>query len=95
MLGLLTHLAVLRTAQPSASEGQVSDPRPAEDDDQDNAALTVLAAARQADEAYRREHCTGITRDALRRELRVSTEKASAVLRILRDTSQRAERPDQ
>jgi hypothetical protein len=80
VLGLLTHLAVLRTA--NDPDGQ-----PGEDEVQDHEDA-VLAVARQADEAYRHEHGSGITRDALRRELRVSTEKASAVLKVLRDMSQ-------
>ncbi len=45
----------------------------------------VLAAAQAADRAYRAAHDgRPITRDALRRELRVSAQRASAVLRQLR-----------
>jgi hypothetical protein len=88
VLGLLTHLAVLRTASAGNSQDGRQDGRPAADDDQDNSEPPILAVARSADDAYRREHGTAITRDALRRELRVSTEKASAVLKLLRETHQ-------
>jgi hypothetical protein len=81
VLGLLSHLAVLR-GQNGQDEASPDSAEP--DDRQDNPALAILAAARRADEAYRREHGTDITRDALRRELRTSTAKASALLRELR-----------
>lgn len=79
VLGLLSHLAVLRA-------GHAEDACPEQDETQDGEE-DILIAARQADEAYRHEHGSGITRDALRRELRVSTEKASATLKQLRQAN--------
>jgi hypothetical protein len=84
VLGLLTHLAVLRAGHADGAR-----PEPDEAQDQEDGALV---AARRADEAYRRSHGSGITRDALRRELRTSTERASALLRQIREESKQ-ERP--
>jgi Protein of unknown function (DUF2637) len=92
VLGLLSHLAVLRT------HDAVPEPVPAvvpSTDEQDEARTQygtvdeLLAAARAADAAYRDEHSgKPITRDALRVALRIGGRRASDVLRQLRATPQ-------
>lgn len=93
VLGLLSHLAVLRThdAVPVPEPASAAVPGT---DDQDartpyDSADELLAAARAADAAYRNEHGgKPITRDALRVALRIGGRRASDVLRQLRATSQ-------
>ncbi|MBX7268825.1 DUF2637 domain-containing protein [Micromonospora sp. Llam7] len=126
VLGLLSHLAVLRGQEepvpvsparpgepeqlpppaipvPSATPA-AEQPRPVEDDHQDaakdesgptgrpqaeavppNEEDRQLAAAQAADNAYRAAHGRPITRDELRKVLRVSTERATALLRELKE----------
>jgi hypothetical protein len=85
VLGLLSHLAVLRGQD---DEGETP-PRGTEPDErQDDAAPDgddrLLEAARTADAVYRAEHGKPITRDELRKQLHVSTERASTLLRQLK-----------
>ncbi|MEU9685345.1 DUF2637 domain-containing protein [Amycolatopsis japonica] len=88
VLGLLSHLAVLRGQD---GEDDMSSRRPDEDEHQNDRTAVdednlLLAAARAADAAHRTEHGKAITRDELRRVLHVSTERASVILRKLRET---------
>jgi hypothetical protein len=126
VLGLLSHLAVLRsqddaeaavpprpaeatnTPQPGTPPSAVAASlRPPEDGGQDDNEATfelpqaepsstltepntedkLLRAARAADAAYRAEHGKPITRDELRRVLRVSTEKATVLRRQLKEST--------
>jgi hypothetical protein len=88
VLGLLSHLAVLRgqddedEARPPSTELH----EPHDEAKQDGAADgdQLLEAARAADATYRAEHGKTITRDELRRTLRVSTERATVLLRHLK-----------
>ena len=91
VLGLLSHLAVLRgqdeedgalpgRPREDESEDERQDDRPAIDED-----AQLLETARAADEAHRTEHGKAITRDELRKVLHVSTERTSLILRKLRD----------
>lgn len=118
ILGLISHLAVLRTQQDTAPEDEpstvlspvltavtdtpmpeatqekssgldrprptpkrrVAKPRRASTDD-------LLNAARAADAAHHAAHGRGITRDALRQELRIGGERATLLLRQLRATA--------
>lgn len=52
----------------------------------------LLAAARTADTAHRERHGKPITRDQLRRELRVGGQRATEVLRRLREEAVKADR---
>lgn len=91
VLGLLSHLAVLRTHDAVP----VPEPAPAAvpgTDEQDEArtpygtADELLAAARAADAAYRDENNgKPITRDELRAALRISAQRATALRRYLRE----------
>jgi hypothetical protein len=87
VLGLVSHLAVLRgqvepgsvrpeggSPVPAASLG----PAPVRTEDE------LLAAARAADQAHRARHGRAISRDALRQELRIGGQRASALVRQLR-----------
>lgn len=88
VLGLLSHLAVLR-GQAEASRLQAAE----DDQGESGSELTttapadeLLAQARAADAAHQAQHGKPITRDQLRKTLRVSTERASHILRELRNT---------
>jgi hypothetical protein len=52
-------------------------------DDKDH----LLAAARAADAAHRARHGKPITRDELRKALRVSTERATSLLRAIKEST--------
>jgi hypothetical protein len=87
VLGLLSHLAVLRDQD---SEDRAPPGRPDEDEHQDDCITAdedgrLLEAARAADAAHRAHHGKAITRDELRKVLHVSTERTSLILRKLRD----------
>ncbi|MEV4056805.1 DUF2637 domain-containing protein [Amycolatopsis sp. NPDC049688] len=89
VLGLLSHLAVLRGQ--NAEDAALTD-RPDEDQRQDDGTMVdedarLLEAARAADAAHRAEHGKAITRDELRKVLHVSTERTSHILRLLRQNS--------
>jgi hypothetical protein len=99
VLGLVSHLAVLRSQVGSAPLGDaVRTPSPRTEPAEAPEVVTppdegarrladeqLLEAARTADAAWRAEHDgRAINRDALRRALRVSGQRASVVLRELR-----------
>lgn len=88
VLGLLSHLAVLR-GQVDAVPVPVNEANQDEPEDgshgEDDAADELLGAARAADAAHRVEHGKPITRDELRKVLRVSTERATVLLRGLKE----------
>ncbi|OHV61417.1 hypothetical protein BCD48_39690 [Pseudofrankia sp. BMG5.36] len=95
MLGLLSHLAVLHGQDgPDVGTAAVlevgSGPEAGSDEDAAGAEAEtaedgLLAAARAADAEYRASHDgRPITRDALRRALGISTERAGEVLRAVR-----------
>lgn len=85
-LGLVTHMAVLRTHVGPSGPGDAlsatgdSGGRPQYRDEDE-----LLAAARVADAAYRAEHDgQRITRDELRKALRISGQRATELARKLR-----------
>jgi hypothetical protein len=87
VLGLLSHLAVLRSQNGAVpvsviqdEQGELEDGPRGADGDEDE----LLLQARELAAAYRAEHGRPITRDELRKELRVSTERTSRILRELR-----------
>lgn len=87
VLGLLSHLAVLRSQVdalpvPAAGDGQdeAADGEQRVDGDEDE----LLRQARELDAAHRIEHGKPITRDELRRALHISTQRTSAILRLIR-----------
>ncbi|NUL28410.1 DUF2637 domain-containing protein [Streptomyces lunaelactis] len=85
VLGLLSHLAVLRGQD---DEDEATPPGTELDESQDEAEAggdDLLEAARAADDAHRAEHGKPITRDALRKVLHVSTGRASELLRNMRE----------
>jgi hypothetical protein len=96
VLGLVSHLAVLRT-QGGLESVPVPVPR-AEDGPRPAATRTVrpeaglqsaseddlLAQARAADAAHRVEHGRPITRDALRQALRIGGTRATVILQLLK-----------
>ena len=85
VLGLVSHLAVLRTrvdvVRPvERSTGLVragDGPRYRRDDQ-------LLAAAREADAVYRASRGRPLSRDALRRELRISGARGTTLVRLLK-----------
>ncbi|MFL6072790.1 MAG: DUF2637 domain-containing protein [Mycobacteriales bacterium] len=92
VLGLLSHLAVLRTHVDAGLSPDPDTGRPVAGGRTDPAGRTgsgrqrtgaeLLDAARAADAAYRRTHGgRPISRDALRQELRISGSRASALVR--------------
>ncbi|MGW3993912.1 DUF2637 domain-containing protein [Amycolatopsis sp. NPDC004772] len=89
VLGLLSHLAVLRGQDAEDATPPVC---PDENEHQDDGATVdedarLLEAARAADAAHRTAHGKAITRDELRKVLHVSTERTSHILRRLRQKS--------
>ncbi|CAI7977254.1 conserved membrane hypothetical protein [Frankia sp. Hr75.2] len=98
VLGLLSHLAVLRgqNGGPPGTAAVLGDPLSqdasrSESIDGPEAEDPLLAAARAADVEYRASHDgRPITRDALRRELGVSTGRAGEVLREMRQARDEA-----
>lgn len=89
VLGLLSHLAVLRSQSEAPRVPPVEDDQ---DEPEDTAEATpdgLLIQAQHADAAHRAEHGKPITRDELRKALRVSTERASHILRELRNAENR------
>ncbi|MBX7265551.1 DUF2637 domain-containing protein [Micromonospora sp. Llam7] len=85
VLGLISHLAVLRRQvdTPDRPQGPSTAVRteygPRYDDE-----AALLEAARAANAAHLAAHGKPITRDALRKTLRVSGQRATDVLRVLR-----------
>lgn len=116
VLGLLSHLAVLRGQDDAGptSPSHIAEPphqavvadlavpaRPdqnehqqrrkndeADGQDEPASGLDLFDAARAADAAYRARYGKPITRDALRKTLRVSTERATHLLRELKNHGQ-------
>lgn len=92
VLGLVSHLAVLRRQSdpavlpsvPSTAAIPVGGTRYATDDE-------LLVAARTADVRHRAEHGKPISRDTLRRELRIGAGRATKALRRLRAENQPAQ----
>ncbi|ARP74287.1 hypothetical protein LK06_019365 [Streptomyces pluripotens] len=87
VLGLLSHLAVLRSQDDEDEQDEAVPPGTELHEHGDKADAgedELLEAARAADAAYRTEHGKPITRDELRKHLHVSTEKTSHILRLLR-----------
>ncbi|WP_206443253.1 DUF2637 domain-containing protein [Candidatus Protofrankia californiensis] len=86
VLGLLSHLAVLRV-QNDEDEAAIPSTELHEHQDEANAGGDdLLEAARAADDAHRTEHGKPITRDQLRRQLHVSSDRASELLRKIRSS---------
>lgn len=84
VLGVLTHLASLR--QRDGLRSQESGPSPAQAGESGTRSRTteeLLTAAQQADAAHWQTHGKPITRDTLRRELRISGKRASELRRQL------------
>jgi hypothetical protein len=86
VLGLLSHLAVLRSQTEALHVPPVEDDQDEPEDDAEATPDELLTQAQHADAAHRAEHGKPITRDQLRKTLRVSTERASHILRELRNT---------
>lgn len=88
-LGVVTHLAALRkqvdAAVPQSVPGTTVVPGAGTPYATEN---ELLSAARAADAGYRAAHGRPITRDALRKELRISAARATAVVRQVRAESQ-------
>lgn len=89
VLGLLSHLAVLRGQDDEDEPESASTAKDEHQDDSNpedaaNSSDQLFEAARAADTAHREEHGKAITRDELRKQLHVSTERASQLLRELR-----------
>lgn len=94
VLGLVTHLAVLRSeANPAASglepvrpeSGPAAQPVRTEAGPRYPSEAELIAAARVADAAHRAAHGRGMSRDALRRELGIGGARATAVARRLKE----------
>lgn len=112
VLGLLSHLAVLRSQDDTAptSLSRAAEPSPPatiadlavptrpdqqrrEDETEDTqddptSGLDLFDAARAADAAHRARYGKPITRDALRKTLRISTERATHLLHKLKEHRQ-------
>ena len=85
VLGLLSHLAVLR-GQDDENEATLPGTELPEHQDAAGAGEDELfEAARAADDAHQAQHGKPITRDELRKALRVSTGRATELLRELRN----------
>ena len=95
ILGAVSHMAALRTEYGSESSGTVLSPLPEpENRPRYETEAEILSAAQRADAAYQAEHDgKPITRDELRKQLRVSGARATAVLRELRAKQNRPSAP--
>ncbi|MEV5413531.1 DUF2637 domain-containing protein [Thermopolyspora sp. NPDC052614] len=89
VLGLLSHLAVLRSQTEAPHVPPVEGDQDEPEDTTEATPDELLIQARHADAAHRAEHGKPITRDELRKALRVSTERASHILRELRNAENR------
>ncbi|WP_206443255.1 DUF2637 domain-containing protein [Candidatus Protofrankia californiensis] len=93
VLGLLSHLAVLHgqddedEAPPPGTELQEHQ------DEADAGGDDLIEAARAADDAHRAEHGKPITRDQLRKQLHVSSDRASQIMRTLRNSRYESDNP--
>lgn len=84
VLGLLSHLAVLRGQDDEDEAAPSSTELDEHQDEADAGGDDLLEAARAADEANRAEYGKPITRDQLRKQLHVSSDRASELLRKIR-----------
>ncbi|WP_207386436.1 DUF2637 domain-containing protein [Protofrankia symbiont of Coriaria ruscifolia] len=95
VLGLLSHLAVLR-GEADEDEGTSAGTELYEHQDEADADADkdeLLEAARAAADAHRAEHGKPITRDQLRKRLHVSSDRASQILRTLRNSRYESDNP--
>ncbi|MGA5426640.1 DUF2637 domain-containing protein [Streptomyces koyangensis] len=88
VLGLLSHLAVLHGQDDEDEAVPPSTELPEHQDAADAGTDELLEAARAADEAHRAEHGKPITRDQLRKQLHISSDRASAILRQVRESTE-------
>lgn len=88
VLGLLSHLAVLHGQDDEDEAVPSSTELPEHQDAADAGANEMLEVARIADEAHRAEHGRPITRDQLRKELHISTGRATELLRRMRQSTE-------
>jgi hypothetical protein len=85
ILGLVSHLAALRRQDDQGVPVPVPRTTPSiEDGPQYDSQDELLAAARTADAQHRESHGKPITRDALRKQLRISSDRATEVLREIK-----------
>lgn len=84
VLGLLSHLAVLRGQDDEDEAAPISTGLDERQDEADAGGDDLLEAARAADEANRTQYGKPITRDQLRKQLHVSSDRASELLRKIR-----------
>lgn len=86
VLGLVSHLAVLRKqSDPSVLQSVPSTALVPLDGARQRSEDELLTAARTADARHRAEHGRPISRDALRKELRIGGQRASTLLRRLKE----------
>jgi Protein of unknown function (DUF2637) len=85
VLGLLSHLAVLRVQDDEDEAPPLGTELDEHKDETDAGGDDLLEAARAADAAHRAEHGKAITRDELRKVLYVGTGRASELLRKIRE----------
>jgi hypothetical protein len=85
VLGLLSHLAVLRGQDEEDGPPPMSTGQDEATTDEDGGGGRLLEAALAADATHRAEHGKAITRDELRIQLHVSTERATALLRAVKE----------
>jgi hypothetical protein len=85
ILAVIVHLAAVRSQGEPDTLGDVpGTPQPSGDGPRYASEDELLMAALNADAAYRERYGRGITRDALRRELRVGGQRATEISRRLR-----------
>lgn len=85
VLGLLSHLAVLRGQDDEDEAASASTTLDEQLDGAEADGDGLLEAARAADDVHRAEHGKPITRDQLRKQLHVSSDRASELLRKIRE----------
>lgn len=93
VLGLLSHLAVLHSQDDEDEAVPPGTELPEHQDAADASGDDLLEAACAADEAHRAEHGKPITRDQLRKQLHVSSDRASHILRTLRNSRYESDNP--
>lgn len=84
VLGLLSHLAVLRGQDDEDEAAPPGTELQEHHNEADAGGDDLLEAARAADEANRAQHGKPITRDELRKQLHISSDRASELLRKIR-----------
>lgn len=93
VLGLLSHLAVLHGQDDEDEAVPVRTELPEHQGTADAGGNDLLEAARAADEGHQAEHGKPITRDELRKQLHVSSDRASQTLRTLRKSKYESDNP--